>query len=75
MQLRKTYLVFDRNPVNYFAEVEQAAFGTGVLVDGLEFWDDNMLLGRSGIAEGRTTLQVPINRPRVPVATNQREGR
>lgn len=30
-------MVLDRNPVNYFAEVEQAAFGTGVLVDGLDF--------------------------------------
>jgi len=25
------------NPTNYFAEVEQVAFGTGVLVDGLSF--------------------------------------
>jgi catalase len=33
-------MVLDKNPVNYFAEVEQAAFGTGVLVDGLDFSDD-----------------------------------
>ena len=40
-------MVLDRNPVNYFAEVEQVAFGTGVLVDGLEFSDDKMLQGRT----------------------------
>jgi len=32
---------------NYFAEVEQVAFGTGVLVDGLEFSDDKLLQGRT----------------------------
>src|SRR3546814_8191759 len=30
-------LVLDRNPSNVFAETEQAAFGTGVLVDGIDF--------------------------------------
>ncbi|HEX8267253.1 MAG TPA: catalase, partial [Pyrinomonadaceae bacterium] len=40
-------MVLDRNPVNYFAEVEQVAFGTGVLVDGLDFSDDKMLQGRT----------------------------
>jgi catalase len=40
-------MVLDRNPVNYFAEVEQAAFGAGVLVDGLGFSDDKMLQGRT----------------------------
>ena len=28
-------MVLNKNPINYFAEVEQVAFGTGVLVDGL----------------------------------------
>ena len=40
-------MVLNRNPANYFAEVEQAAFGTGVLVDGLDFSDDKMLQGRT----------------------------
>jgi len=35
-----------KNPTNYFAEVEQVAFGTGV-VDGLEFSDDKLLQGRT----------------------------
>lgn len=74
-------LTLDRNPVNYFAEVEQAAFGTGVLVDGLEFSDDKMLLGRTLSYSdtqrhriGANYLQLPINRPKTHVATNQRDG-
>ncbi|MBA4185765.1 MAG: catalase, partial [Acidobacteria bacterium] len=40
-------MVLNENPKNYFAEVEQIAFGTGVLVDGLDFSDDKMLQGRT----------------------------
>ncbi|RYY67480.1 MAG: catalase [Chitinophagaceae bacterium] len=74
-------MVLDRNPVNYFAEVEQAAFGTGVLVDGLDFSDDKLLQGRTfsysdtqRYRVGTNYLQLPINAPRVKVATNQRDG-
>lgn len=74
-------LVLDRNPVNYFAEVEQVAFGTGVLVDGLDFSDDKLLQGRTfsysdtqRYRVGSNYLQLPINRPKSHVATNQRDG-
>jgi catalase len=74
-------IVLDRNPVNYFAEVEQVAFGTGVLVDGLDFSDDKLLQGRTfsysdtqRYRVGSNYLQLPINRPQAPVATNQRDG-
>ncbi|MCA9712896.1 MAG: catalase, partial [Myxococcales bacterium] len=74
-------MVLDRNPANYFAEVEQAAFGTGVLVDGLDFSDDKMLQGRSlsysdthRYRIGPNYLQLPINRPQREVNTNQRDG-
>ena len=74
-------MVLDRNPTNYFAEVEQVAFGTGVLVDGLDFSDDKMLQGRTlsysdtqRYRVGPNYLQLPINRPKAPVATNQRDG-
>jgi catalase len=74
-------MVLDRNPVNYFAEVEQAAFGTGVMVDGLDFSDDKMLQGRTlsysdtqRYRVGPNYLQLPINRPKTQVATNQRDG-
>ena len=40
-------MVLDRNVSNVFAENEQIAFGTGVLVDGLDFSDDKMLVGRT----------------------------
>ena len=74
-------MTLDRNPVNFFAEVEQAAFGTGVLVDGLDFSDDKMLQGRTfsysdtqRYRVGTNYLQLPINAPKKSVATNQRDG-
>ncbi|WP_104992522.1 catalase [Deinococcus sp. NW-56] len=74
-------MTLDRNPENYFAEVEQAAFGTGVLVDGLDFSDDKMLVGRTfsysdtqRYRVGTNYLQLPINAPKKHVATNQRDG-
>ncbi|HZI19821.1 MAG TPA: catalase [Pyrinomonadaceae bacterium] len=74
-------MVLDRNPTNYFAEVEQVAFGTGVLVDGLDFSDDKLLQGRTfsysdtqRYRVGPNYLQLPINRPKAHVATNQRDG-
>ncbi|MFC4545937.1 catalase [Paenactinomyces guangxiensis] len=74
-------MVLNKNPENYFAEVEQAAFGTGVLVDGLDFSDDKMLQGRTfsysdtqRYRVGANYLQLPINAPKKHVATNQRDG-
>src|SRR6476620_6359506 len=74
-------MVLDRNPVNYFAEVEQVAFGTGFLVDGLDFSDDKLLQGRTFSYSdtqrhrvGANYLQLPINQARTRVATNQRDG-
>lgn len=74
-------VVLDRNPTDYFNEVEQAAFGTGVLVDGIDFSDDKLLQGRTFAYSdtqryrvGPNYLQLPINAPRCPFATNQRGG-
>jgi catalase len=74
-------MVLNKNPQNYFAEVEQVAFGTGVLVDGIDFSDDKLLQGRTfsysdtqRYRVGPNYLQLPINRPRTHVATNQRDG-
>ena len=74
-------MVLDRNPVDYHAEVEQVAFGTGVLVDGLDFSDDKLLQGRTmsysdtqRYRVGANYLQLPINAPKKHVATNQRGG-
>jgi len=75
-------MVLDRNVSNFFAENEQIAFGTGVLVDGLDFSDDKMLMGRTFSYSdtqrhrvGPNYLQLPVNQPKnVRVATNQRDG-
>jgi catalase len=74
-------MTLNKNPENYFAEVEQAAFGTGVLVDGLDFSDDKMLQGRTfsysdtqRYRVGSNYLQLPVNAPKTHVATNQRDG-
>jgi catalase len=39
-------MTLNRTPQNFFTESEQIAFGAGVLVDGLDFSDDKMLVGR-----------------------------
>lgn len=74
-------MVLNRNPENYFTEVEQAAFGTGVLVDGLDFSEDKMLQGRTfsysdtqRYRVGANYLQLPINAAKRRVATNQEGG-
>ena len=74
-------MVLDQNPADFFNEVEQVAFGTGVLVDGLDFSDDKMLQGRTFSYSdtqrhrvGANYLQLPVNSPKVPVHTNQRGG-
>ncbi|MFY9488920.1 MAG: catalase [Solirubrobacterales bacterium] len=75
-------MVLDRTPGNFFAESEQIAFGTGVLVDGLDFSDDKMLVGRTFSYSdtqrhrvGPNYLQLPVNSAKnAKVATNQRDG-
>jgi len=75
-------MVLNKNPENYFNEVEQVAFGTGVLVDGLDFSDDKLLQGRTFSYSdtqryriGANYLQLPINAPKKRVATNQEGGK
>ncbi|MDQ1656560.1 MAG: catalase, partial [Cryptosporangiaceae bacterium] len=74
-------MTLNRNVDNHFAENEQSAFGTGVLVDGLDFSDDKMLVGRTFSYSdtqrhrvGTNYLQLPVNKPAVPANTNQRDG-
>src|SRR4051795_3065678 len=75
-------MVLDRVPQNIFTENEQIAFGTGVLVDGLDFSDDKMLVGRTfsysdtqRYRVGPNYLQLPVNQAKsAKVATNQRDG-
>jgi catalase len=75
-------MTLNRKPENFFAESEQIAFGTGVLVDGLDFSDDKMLVGRTfsysdtqRYRVGTNYLQLPVNAPKNgQPATNLRDG-
>jgi catalase len=74
-------LTLDRNPENYFAEVEQAAFEPRNVVPGMGFSPDKMLQGRliSYPDAHRYRLGVnydslPINKPQCPYATYHRDG-
>ena len=75
-------LELNRNPENYFAEVEQAAFEPSNIVPGISFSPDKMLqfrifayadahrhrLGSANYAS------LPVNKPRCPVHSYHRDG-
>lgn len=75
-------IVLNRNPLNYFAEIEQLAFNPGHLVPGIEASPDKMLQGRLfsyGDTHrhrlGTNYLQLPVNCPyRVVPRNYQRDG-
>ncbi len=74
-------MVLNRNPENYFAETEQAAFCPASIVPGIELSADKLLQGRVfSYADtqrhrlGPNYLQIPVNRPLAPVNNNQRDG-
>ncbi|MGR3200188.1 MAG: catalase [Paracoccus sp. (in: a-proteobacteria)] len=74
-------MTLNRNVEDFFNENEQIAMGTGVLVDGLDFSDDKMLVGRTFSYSdtqrhrvGPNYLQLPVNQPRAAVSTNQSGG-
>ncbi len=71
----------NRNPENYFAEVEQAAFNPANVVPGIGFSPDKMLQGRLfsyGDAQryrlGVNHHQIPVNAPRCPAHFYHRDG-
>lgn len=73
--------VLNRNPRNYFAEVEQAAFSPSNIVPGIEFSPDKMLQGRifaypdtHRYRLGTNYALLPINRPVAEVRNYQRDG-
>jgi len=74
-------MALDRNPKNFFAEVEQSAFCPASLVPGIELSADKLLQGRVfSYADtqrhrlGPNYLQLPINRPLAQANNNQRDG-
>jgi len=71
----------NRNPENYFADVEQAAFNPANVVPGIGFSPDKMLQGRLfsyGDAQryrlGVNHNLIPVNAPRCPVNSYHRDG-
>jgi catalase len=74
-------MMLNRNPTNFFAEIEQAAFSPGNLVPGIGLSPDKMLLGRAfAYADAQRNRigvnfhQLPVNRPKVPVSTYLFDG-
>ncbi|MBN2359197.1 MAG: catalase, partial [Deltaproteobacteria bacterium] len=74
-------LELNRNPENYFADVEQAAFNPANIVPGIGFSPDKMLQGRLfsyGDAQryrlGVNHHLIPVNAPRCPAHSFHRDG-
>uniref|UniRef100_A0A183BPA6 Catalase n=1 Tax=Globodera pallida TaxID=36090 RepID=A0A183BPA6_GLOPA len=75
-------IVLNRNPQNYFAEVEQSAFAPARIVPGIEFSPDKMLQGRLFSYPdtqfhrlGPNFMKLPINCPyRTRVRNTQIDG-
>ncbi|MCM1990683.1 catalase [Oceanirhabdus seepicola] len=74
-------MTLNRNPQNFFAEVEQVAFAPSAIVPGIGFTNDKLLQGRLFSYTdthmhrlGKNFLQLPINRPIVPINNNMQDG-
>ncbi|XP_069101601.1 catalase-like [Argopecten irradians] len=75
-------MVLDKNPTNYFADVEQIAFSPAHMIPGIEASPDKMLQGRLFSYSdthrhrlGSNYLQLPVNCPYKTSARNyQRDG-
>ncbi|HCB1498235.1 TPA: catalase [Klebsiella michiganensis] len=74
-------LELNRNPDNYFAEVEQVAMNPANVVPGVGFSPDRMLQGRlfsygdtQRYRLGVNHHQIPVNAPRCPFHNYHRDG-
>jgi len=75
-------MTLNRNPDNFFAETEQAAFHIGHIVPGIDFTNDPLLQGRLFSYTDTQLLrlggpnfhEIPINRSIAPVHNNQRDA-
>jgi catalase len=78
---RGRHLELNRNPENYFAEVEQASFSPANVVPGISHSPDKMLQFRIfAYADahryrlGVNHESLPVNRPHCPVHNHHRDG-
>jgi catalase len=75
-------MVLNRNPDNFFAETEQAAFHPGHVVPGIDFSNDPLLQGRLfsyldtqlSRLGGANFHEIPVNRAQCPMRNFQRDG-
>lgn len=74
-------MVLNKNPENFFAEVEQSAFSPAALVPGIDFSNDRVLQGRifpygdtQRYRIGTNYLELPVNMPRSPVDNKMQDG-
>jgi catalase len=75
------YFELNRNPENYFAEVEQAAFSPANIVPGISFSPDKMLQARlfsyadtQRYRLGVNFNHIPVNAPKCPFHSYHRDG-
>ncbi|MFK3690849.1 catalase [Agrobacterium tumefaciens] len=76
------FFELNRNPENFFQDVEQAAFSPANIVPGISFSPDKMLQGRlfsygdtQRYRLGVNHAQIPVNAPKCPVHSYHRDGR
>lgn len=74
-------LELNKNPENYFQDVEQSAFSPANTIPGIGLSPDKMLQGRlfaytdaQRYRLGVNFTQIPVNKPKVEVNSNHRDG-
>jgi catalase len=79
--IRVGKMTLNRNPENFFAQIEQSAFEPSNLVPGIDVSPDKMLLGRlfsypdtHRYRIGPNYMQLPVNAPKVKVNSYSKDG-
>ena len=74
-------MVLNKNPENFFAEVEQSAFSPAAIVPGIDFSNDRILQGRifpygdtQRYRIGVNFLELPTNMPRKRINNQMQDG-
>jgi catalase len=80
-RIKVGHFTLNRNPENFFADIEQAAFSPSNLVPGIDISPDKMLMARvfsypdaQRYRIGTNYNQLPVNSPRTQVNTYGHEG-
>lgn len=80
-RIKVGHFTLNRNPRNFFAEIEQAAFSPANTVPGTDISPDKMLMARvfsypdaHRYRVGTNYAQIPVNAPRCPVHSYTADG-